>query len=492
MAWKLRKLIGLTCGLAVFSALGGAADAALFVVTKTADSADGACDGDCSLREAVIASNAAPGPDVVLVEPGSYILSLAGAPDSPAVGDLDLDEDVILYGESAATTVIHGAGHDRLLDVAGDAVAEVVGIMLSGGRASEGGGGVVRNRGVLRLRRSVVMAGSLGAPGLPGGGIWSSGEGSELEIEASTISGNTATGDGGGIAVDGRLTLVNSTVSGNSAPAGSGGGLYAFADTDAVVVQSTITANSAAESGGGIFGDSVPFISVERAHLRGSIVARNSAPTDRDCAGAVASDGGNLLGDGEECIDFVPGKGDLEGTAAAPLDPFLAELANNGGSTSTHALLAASPALDRLATCEAFDQRGQERPAGAACDIGAFEVGSDCLSGGPTLCLNASRFRVTARWRLASGPSGDGLGIPLTSDSGLFWFFDPDNVELTVKVLNGCGVNNRHWVFLSGLTNVEVTVTVTDTATGAVKTYLNPLNRNFRPVFDTVAFATCP
>jgi len=78
--------------------------------------------------------------------------------------------------------------------------------------------------------------------------------------------------------------------------------------------------------------------------------------------------------------------------------------------------------------------------------------------------------------------------VPLTGDSGLFWFFDPANLELTVKVIDGCGVNGHRWVFLSGLTNVEVTTTVTDTEGGAKKTYSNPLNRNFRPVFDTAAF----
>jgi CSLREA domain-containing protein len=487
MAWKPRKLIWLILALAASAALAGGAEAAVYVVTKTADTADGACDRDCSLREAVLAANAAAGPDVVIVPPGSYILSRAGAPDTPEVGDLDVTDDLTLFAESAATTVVHGAGHDRLLDVAPGAAVEVVGIMLSGGRASEGGGGAVRNRGSLRLRRVVVRSSSLGAPGLPGGGILSTGEGSGLEIEESAVIENTATGVGGGIAVDGRMTLVNSTVSGNAAPLGSGGGVHVFDDTDAAIVQATITANSA-QVGGGILADSVPFLSDEHAHLRGTIVAGNSAPTDRDCAGAVASDGGNLLGDGEECLDFTPGKGDVEGTGAAPLDPLLAELDNNGGTTPTHALLAASPARDQLATCEAFDQRGHSRPAGGACDIGAFELGDECLSGGPTLCLNQSRFRVTARWRIGPGPSGDGLGIELTTDSGFFWFFDPDNVELTVKVLNGCTVNGSYWVFLSGLTNVEVTVTVTDTETGAVKTYLNPLDRRFRPVLDTQAF----
>jgi hypothetical protein len=67
-------------------------------------------------------------------------------------------------------------------------------------------------------------------------------------------------------------------------------------------------------------------------------------------------------------------------------------------------------------------------------------------------------------------------------------------VEAVVKVLDACSFPGapRFWVFAAGLTNVEVVLTVTDTATGAVKTYTNPLNRAFQPVQDTAAFATCP
>ena len=71
-------------------------------------------------------------------------------------------------------------------------------------------------------------------------------------------------------------------------------------------------------------------------------------------------------------------------------------------------------------------------------------------------------------------------------------FLDPTNVELTVKVLNGCGVNQRYWVFASGLTNQAVTISVTDTKTGTTRTYNNPQGRVFRTRLDTGAFATCP
>ena len=63
--------------------------------------------------------------------------------------------------------------------------------------------------------------------------------------------------------------------------------------------------------------------------------------------------------------------------------------------------------------------------------------------------------------------------MPLTGDTGAFWFFDPANLELMIKVLDGRAVNGYFWVFYGSLSNVEFTVTVTDTTTGAVKTYHN-------------------
>ena len=78
----------------------------------------------------------------------------------------------------------------------------------------------------------------------------------------------------------------------------------------------------------------------------------------------------------------------------------------------------------------------------------------------------------------------------MTSDSGYFWFFEPSNAEVLVKALNGCGANGNYWVFSAGLTDVEVTMTVTDTQTGTVKTYTNPQGTAFQPILDS-AFASC-
>ena len=104
------------------------------------------------------------------------------------------------------------------------------------------------------------------------------------------------------------------------------------------------------------------------------------------------------------------------------------------------------------------------------------------------LCLNGGRFQVTATWRKSDGTTGSGTPSLLTGDTGYFWFFGSDNIELVVKVLDGRGVNGHFWVFASGLTNVQVDLSVLDTSTHAVKTYQNPLGTAFQPIQDTSAF----
>jgi len=116
----------------------------------------------------------------------------------------------------------------------------------------------------------------------------------------------------------------------------------------------------------------------------------------------------------------------------------------------------------------------------------------NCTENATTLCLNNGRFQVRATFRTPDGQTGNAQVVRLTSDTGYFWFFTPSNLEVTVKVLNGCGFNQRYWVFAGGLTNVRTVITVTDTETGDIKTYVNPQNTAFQPIQDTSAFATCP
>jgi hypothetical protein len=116
-----------------------------------------------------------------------------------------------------------------------------------------------------------------------------------------------------------------------------------------------------------------------------------------------------------------------------------------------------------------------------------------CLPDATTLCLNGGRFQVRAQWTASGGNTGPGQAVSMTNDTGYFWFFGADNVELVVKVLNGCALQNpSYWVFASGLTNVGVDLTVTDIQTGTTKTYHNPVNQPFVAIQDTGAFSTCP
>ena len=123
---------------------------------------------------------------------------------------------------------------------------------------------------------------------------------------------------------------------------------------------------------------------------------------------------------------------------------------------------------------------------------GAAETATTCTPSNANLCLNDGRFTVTASWRKADGTSGQGNAVPLTADTGYFWFFDAANIEVATKVLNAC-VNpyNAYWVFASGLTNVGVTLTVTDNAAQTTRSYDNPVNTAFVAVQDTSAFETC-
>jgi hypothetical protein len=130
---------------------------------------------------------------------------------------------------------------------------------------------------------------------------------------------------------------------------------------------------------------------------------------------------------------------------------------------------------------------------------GAYEVESrsaadslpGCMDGETTLCVRG-RFRVEATWQTASGKSGSAHAVPLTSESGYFWFFDSGNVELLVKTLDACGIGKGNWFFAAGLTTVAVDLRVTDTLTGEVRTFSNPLGTPFLPIQDTSAFSFCP
>jgi len=118
----------------------------------------------------------------------------------------------------------------------------------------------------------------------------------------------------------------------------------------------------------------------------------------------------------------------------------------------------------------------------------AQESAGSCVPDERTLCLEKGRFAVRATWEKQDGETGDAVAWPLTGDTGLYWFFDSSNVEMVLKVLDGCKENGHRWVFAGGLTDVGVKMTVTDTETGEVRPFTNPPGTLFRPVQELMAF----
>jgi hypothetical protein len=114
-------------------------------------------------------------------------------------------------------------------------------------------------------------------------------------------------------------------------------------------------------------------------------------------------------------------------------------------------------------------------PSSPVLQVAAQPLSGPCVADAHDLCLEEGRFRVAVAWNdPRNAASGTGNTLPLTGDTGAFWFFSPDNAELLLKVLDGRPVNGNWWVFFGALSDVEYDVTVTDTWTGAQKTYHNP------------------
>jgi hypothetical protein len=108
------------------------------------------------------------------------------------------------------------------------------------------------------------------------------------------------------------------------------------------------------------------------------------------------------------------------------------------------------------------------------------------------LCVR-DRFAIIAEWRASEVSSGQAEVVPFQSDeSGLFTFFAPTNWEIRVKVLDGCGLNDRFWVFFAATTNVFFRMEVLDIQGGANKIYFNYQGPPAPAVTDVNAFATCP
>jgi CSLREA domain-containing protein len=400
------------------------AQAATITVNTTVDEVN--ADGDCSLREAIIAANnnlatdACPAgspttTDTIILPAGIYNLTLAGRTENNAqTGDLDLKSSLIISGAGRADTIIDANGLDRVFHIFATSEVQILDLTIRGGDPgpNEVGGGIWLVSGDLTVSNSRITDNSAWR----GGGLLVEADGpsSGAVILNSRITTNTAETGGGLYLTQNRASLINSVVFGNSAvgsiTGSSGGGLRSASAGELILINSTVSGNSADLHGGGIHTDSETHLyNVTIANNTGSansgsggdgggvsvasngtLTVRNSLIADNaengggtpDCSGTLTSEGYNLI----EATTGCTIGGDTTGNLTN-LDPALGALQNNGGSTLTQALLAGSPAinganpagcLDANNSLLATDQRGFSR--NGACDIGAFEYDSPGLA----------------------------------------------------------------------------------------------------------------
>lgn len=366
------------------------------VVTKIADTNDGTCDADCSLREAI--ATACSGNTItfntagVFATPQTITLTL---------GELSVARNVTIDGPDATGNhvTVSGGGASRVFNISPGKTVTIRELTVTGASTALTGGGIFNDHGALTLINMTISGNTAAA----GGGISVDGTTSgsaSLTVSNSTISGNTSTSSGGGIyslGTGGAATLIitNSTISGNNADL-HGGGLYLSATTS-TLTNVTVTNNradndnNATGAGGGL-----GIVAGATTTLHNTIVASNfneDGGTDArdDINGALdAASSFNLIGDGTNMTGITHGtNGNQVGTGGSPIDAMLGALVNNGGPTFTHALLPTSPAVETGSNTAATnaglttDQRGTGFPriadsadanTTATVDIGAYEL----------------------------------------------------------------------------------------------------------------------
>jgi len=228
-------------------ALPPASSAAVFVVTKATDSNDGACDADCSLREAILAANQLQDPtNRIDLAAGTYRLSIprngarfGNSPGTGADGNLVVTRTLTIAGAGRDVTIIDArpspevAGVDRVLGVVNTGNLTISGVTITGGRtaASGQGGGILVLGGALAISDSRVIgnAALAGGGGIAlGGGVNPPASAAITRCEiAENVSGSAALGaQGGGLLnIQATMTVVESTVRDNTALFSTGGGI---------------------------------------------------------------------------------------------------------------------------------------------------------------------------------------------------------------------------------------------------------------------------
>jgi subtilisin-like proprotein convertase family protein len=367
----------------------------VYSVNSALEFDDGICDATrCTLQEAVLAANGAPSADEIRFDPAFFSqprainfdntisISQPATITGPGTTLLTLKPFIVTAFSTSANVSVSGltispssssgegffnTGTLNLTNV----VLKQLGTSEEGVIINEGGTVTMTNCSV------IDNSGNHGGVNNRSGGTFN--------IVSSLIAHNTSNLKGGGVRNEnGTVNITNSTISGNTAD--NAGGIYNAVGT-ININHSTVYGNIQDD----IFSDpkvgGILNLAGATVNIKNSIVAGNLANGNqpRDVAGTFVSQGFNLIGTSEGANGFTNGaNGDKTGTNAAPLNAMLAALADNGGLTQTHALLAGSPAIDAAnpASDLTRDQRGFSRPfdgdgnGSAISDMGAFELGS--------------------------------------------------------------------------------------------------------------------
>lgn len=251
----------------------GVAEAQTFNVSKTADTSDGVCNADCSLREAVIAANALAGADVINIPAGAYKLTISGTGENAsATGDLDITDDLTINGAGSGQTIIDGNFIGRVIEIAKGKNVELNDLAIINGliKGFDSGGGLY-NQGNTTLN-NLHFEGNVSEVG--GGGAienWNDDNTNNLTVNSSKFTGNCAGFGGGAIDGEGGLTITASIFDSNVPVTNiekginclndfGGGAIHMTSVIDATIDGSTFINNiggSGAISGGGIGGSQI-------------------------------------------------------------------------------------------------------------------------------------------------------------------------------------------------------------------------------------------
>lgn len=292
----------------------------------------------------------------------------AGGAIEVITGSLTITNSNLTNNDVDGTAGVANPGNGGAIHISGITTTMITGGTVSNNDAAREGGGLWNQTGATMTVTNVTlnMNTASGAAITQGGGAIFN-NGGILNVNNSTLSNNMADGalgNGGAIHVKtGTATIMLSTISGNTTM-NDGGGIY---NNDMLMLNATTIANNTATANGGGIANNAP----TTPSLKNTIVATNTAATGTDVFStttAFTSNGYNLIGmDPANTFPAMPT--DLKG-----INPLLAALANNGGTTLTHALLANSPAYNTGAPADMFNDQINNPVFGGTRDMGAFEA----------------------------------------------------------------------------------------------------------------------